>query len=217
MLNEVFMLYLVVLKCVGVILYILIIFFFFCVIFCVIFYCLEFVMRWEFVIEFFCVIELVVLVGYKWLGCGDKNIVDGVVVNVMCIMFNQVNIDGIIVIGEGEIDEVLMFYIGEKVGIGCGDVVDIVVDLIEGMCMMVMGQVNVLVVLVVGDKGCFFNVLDMYMEKLIVGLGVKGIIDLNLLLVDNLCNVVVVFGKLLSELMVMILVKLCYDVVIVEM
>lgn len=135
----------------------------------------------------------------------------------MCIMFNQVNIDGIIVIGEGEIDEVLMFYIGEKVGIGCGDVVDIVVDLIEGMCMMVMGQVNVLVVLVVGDKGCFFNVLDMYMEKLIVGLGVKGIIDLNLLLVDNLCNVVVVFGKLLSELMVMILVKLCYDVVIVEM
>lgn len=135
----------------------------------------------------------------------------------MCIMFNQVNIDGIIVIGEGEIDEVLMFYIGEKVGIGCGDVVDIVVDLIEGMCMMVMGQVNVLVVLVVGDKGCFFNVLDMYMEKLIVGLGVKGIIDLNLLLVDNLCNVVVVFGKLLSELMVMILVKLCYDVVIAEM
>lgn len=75
-------------------------------------------MKCELVIEFFCVIEVVVLVGYKWLGWGDKNVVDGVVVKVMCIMFNQVNIDGQIVIGEGEIDEVLMLYIGENVGIG---------------------------------------------------------------------------------------------------
>lgn len=71
--------------------------------------------------------------------------------------------------------------------------------------------------LVVGDKGCFFNASDMYMEKLIVGSGVKGIIDLNLSLADNLRNVAAAFGKSLSELTVTILVKLRYDVVIVEM
>lgn len=86
--NEAFMSYSVVSKRAGVISYILIIFFFFCVIFRVIFYCLEFVMRREFVIEFFRVIELAALVGYKWLGRGDKNIADGAAVNVMRIMFN---------------------------------------------------------------------------------------------------------------------------------
>ncbi len=71
---------------------------------------------------------------------------------------------------------VLMLYIGEKVN-GRGDAVDIAVDPIEGTRMTAMGQANALAVLAVGDKGCFLNVPDMYMEKLIVGPG-ASMIDL---------------------------------------
>ncbi len=107
----------------------------------------------------------------------------------MRIVLNQVNIDGTIVIGEGEIDEAPMLYIGEKVGTGKGDAVDIAVDPIEGTRMTAMGQANALAVLAVGDKGCFLNAPDMYMEKLIVGPGAKGAIDLSLPLEENLHNI----------------------------
>ena len=157
-------------------------------------------MRRELAIEFSRVTESAALAGYKWLGRGDKNTADGAAVNAMRIMLNQVNIDGTIVIGEGEIDEAPMLYIGEKVGTGRGDAVDIAVDPIEGTRMTAMGQANALAVLAVGDKGCFLNAPDMYMEKLIVGPGAKGTIDLNLPLADNLRNVAAALGKPLSEL-----------------
>lgn len=164
-------------------------------------------MRRELAIEFSRVTESAALAGYKWLGRGDKNTADGAAVNAMRIMLNQVNIDGTIVIGEGEIDEAPMLYIGEKVGTGRGDAVDIAVDPIEGTRMTAMGQANALAVLAVGDKGCFLNAPDMYMEKLIVGPGAKGTIDLNLPLADNLRNVAAALGKPLSELTVTILAK----------
>ena len=86
-------------------------------------------MKRELAIEFSLVTEAAALAGYKWLGRGDKNTADGAAVNAMRIMLNLVNIDGTIVIGEGEIDEAPMLYIGEKVGTGKGDAVDIAVDL----------------------------------------------------------------------------------------
>ena len=106
-------------------------------------------MRRELAIEFSRVTESAALAGYKWLGRGDKNTADGAAVNAMRIMLNQVNIDGTIVIGEGEIDEAPMLYIGEKVGTGRGDAVDIAVDPIEGTRMTAMGQANALAVLAV--------------------------------------------------------------------
>ena len=154
-------------------------------------------MRRELAIEFSRVTESAALAGYKWLGRGDKNTADGAAVNAMRIMLNQVNIDGTIVIGEGEIDEAPMLYIGEKVGTGRGDAVDIAVDPIEGTRMTAMGQANALAVLAVGDKGCFLNAPDMYMEKLIVGPAA--------------------LGKPLSELTVTILAKPRHDAVIAEM
>lgn len=105
-------------------------------------YCLEFAMRRELAIEFSRVTESAALAGYKWLGRGDKNTADGAAVNAMRIMLNQVNIDGTIVIGEGEIDEAPMLYIGEKVGTGRGDAVDIAVDPIEGTRMTAMGRLT---------------------------------------------------------------------------
>lgn len=174
-------------------------------------------MKRELAIEFSRVTEAAALAGYKWLGRGDKNVADGAAVNAMRIVLNQINIDGEIVIGEGEIDEAPMLYIGEKVGTGKGDAVDIAVDPIEGTRMTAMGQANALAVLAVGDKGTFLNAPDMYMEKLIVGSGAKGAIDLNLSLEDNLRNIASALEKPLGELTVTILAKPRHDETIKEM
>lgn len=171
-------------------------------------------MKRELAIEFSRVTEAAALAGYKWLGRGDKNAADGAAVHAMRIMLNKVDIDGEIVIGEGEIDEAPMLYIGEKVGTGEGDAVDIAVDPIEGTRMTAMGQANALAVLAVGDKGTFLNAPDMYMEKLIVGPGAKGAIDLNLPLEENLRRVAQALHKPLSELTVTLLAKPRHDTVI---
>ena len=174
-------------------------------------------MKRELAIEFSRVTEAAALAGYKWLGRGDKNQADGAAVNAMRIMLNKVDIDGRIVIGEGEIDEAPMLYIGEKVGTGNGDAVDIAVDPIEGTRMTAMGQANALAVLAVGDRGTFLHAPDMYMEKLIVGPGAKGHIDLNLPLEANLRNIAAALGKALEELTVTILAKPRHDGVIKQM
>ena len=174
-------------------------------------------MKRELAIEFSRVTEAAALAGYKWLGRGDKNTADGAAVHAMRIMLNQIDIDGQIVIGEGEIDDAPMLYIGEKVGTGKGDAVDIAVDPIEGTRMTAMGQANALAVMAVGDKGTFLHAPDMYMEKLVVGPGAKGVIDLNLSLETNLGNIAHALGKPLSELTVTILAKPRHDAIISEL
>ncbi|MGP6489335.1 class II fructose-bisphosphatase [Duffyella gerundensis] len=174
-------------------------------------------MKRELAIEFSRVTEAAALAGYNWLGRGDKNAADGAAVNAMRLMLNRVDIDGQIVIGEGEIDEAPMLYIGEKVGTGNGDAVDIAVDPIEGTRMTAMGQANALAVLAVGDKGSFLHAPDMYMEKLIVGPGAKGHIDLNLPLEENIRRVAAALNKPLSQLTVTILAKPRHDSVIKQL
>ncbi|WP_411704549.1 class II fructose-bisphosphatase [Edaphovirga cremea] len=174
-------------------------------------------MKRELAIEFSRVTEAAALAGYKWLGRGDKNAADGAAVHAMRIMLNQVDIDGQIVIGEGEIDEAPMLYIGERVGTGNGDAVDIAVDPIEGTRMTAMGQANALAVLAVGDKGTFLHAPDMYMEKLAVGPAARGSIDLNLPLAQNLKNIAEKLRKPMSELTVITLAKPRHDDIIREM
>ncbi len=174
-------------------------------------------MKRELAIEFSRVTEAAALAGYRWLGRGDKNAADGAAVNAMRIMLNTINIDGRIVIGEGEIDEAPMLYIGEQVGTGQGDAVDIAVDPIEGTRMTALGQANALAVLAVGDKGSFLHAPDMYMEKLIVGPGARGAIDLNLPLETNLKNIAIALGKPLTQLTVSILAKPRHDTVIAQL
>lgn len=174
-------------------------------------------MRRELAIEFSRVTEAAALAGYKWLGRGDKNIADGAAVAAMRHILNQIQIDGEIVIGEGEIDEAPMLYIGEKVGTGQGDAVDIAVDPIEGTRMTAMGQANALAVLAVGDKGSFLKAPDMYMEKLIVGPKARGAIDLDQALELNLKAVAKALGKPLSRLTVITLAKPRHDKAIKEM
>ncbi|OBT16423.1 fructose-1,6-bisphosphatase, class II [Vibrio sp. UCD-FRSSP16_10] len=173
-------------------------------------------MKRDLAIAFSRVTEGAALAGYKWLGRGDKNAADGAAVEVMRTLLNKTEISGEIVIGEGEIDDAPMLYIGEHVGIG-GDAVDIAVDPIEGTRMTAMGQSNALAVLAAGEKGSFLKAPDMYMEKLVVGPGAKGVIDLTKPLTENLVNVAKALGKELHELTVITLAKPRHDQVITDM
>ncbi|OXS16533.1 fructose-bisphosphatase class II [Zobellella denitrificans] len=162
------------------------------------------------------VTEAAALAGYAWLGRGDKNAADQAAVVAMRDLLNQSPIDGRIVIGEGEIDEAPMLYIGEHLGRG-GVAVDIAVDPIEGTRMTAMGQANALVVLAAGARGSFLSAPDMYMEKLVVGQGAKGSIDLQRSLADNARAVAKALGKPLSELTVATLAKPRHEAVIAEL
>lgn len=173
-------------------------------------------MKRDLAMAFSRVTEGAALAGYKWLGRGDKNAADGAAVEVMRTLLNKTDIRGEIVIGEGEIDEAPMLYIGEQVGLG-GDEVDIAVDPIEGTRMTAMGQSNALAVLAAGERGSFLKAPDMYMEKLVVGPGAKGCIDLDKPLQENLENVSAALHKPLSNLTVITLAKPRHDKVIAEM
>lgn len=165
-------------------------------------------------IEFSRVTEAAALAAYTWLGRGDKNAADDVAVKAMRYMLNLIHMDAEIVIGEGEIDEAPMLYVGEKVGSGLGELVSIAVDPIDGTRMTAMGQSNAISVLAAGGKNTFLKAPDMYMEKLVVGSNVKGIIDLNLPLEQNLRRIASKLGKSLSDLTVMVLAKPRHDAVI---
>ena len=168
-------------------------------------------------IEFSRVTEMAALAAHTWFGRGDKNAADDAAVKAMRYMLNLIHMDAEIVIGEGEIDEAPMLYIGEKVGSGMGELVSIAVDPIDGTRMTAMGQSNAISVLAAGDRNTFLKAPDMYMEKLVVGSDVKGMIDLTLPLEQNLRRVASKLGKSLSDLTVMVLAKPRHDAVIKQM
>ncbi|WP_434358018.1 class II fructose-bisphosphatase [Parasalinivibrio latis] len=173
-------------------------------------------MKRDLAMAFSRVTEGAALAGHKWLGRGDKNAADGAAVEVMRALLNQTEIAGEIVIGEGEIDDAPMLFIGEEVGMG-GDAVDIAVDPIEGTRMTAMGQSNALSVLAAGEKGSFLKAPDMYMEKLVVGQEAKGVIDIDKPLRENLAAIAKALGKPLDQLVVTTLAKPRHDNTIREM
>lgn len=176
-------------------------------------------MKRELALEFARVTEAAALAAHKWVGRGDKEAADQAAVDAMRTMLNRLSIDGEIVIGEGEIDEAPMLYIGEKVGRAYhsddeeeGEAtvytpVDIAVDPVEGTRMTAQGQANAVTVLAVGKKGSFLKAPDMYMEKLIVGPEAKGVIDLEKPLMENIEKVAKALGKTLQEMMIVVLDK----------
>ncbi len=174
-------------------------------------------MKRELAMEFSRTTEAAALASYKFLGCGDKNIADAAAVEAMRNELNNINIDGEIVIGEGEIDEAPMLYIGEKVGTKIGDKVEIAVDPIEGTRMVALGQSNAIAVLAVAEKDTFLKAPDMYMEKMCVGPKAVGSIDLKLPLLDNIKNVAKASDKELKDFTVVKLAKPRHNKVIKEM
>ncbi len=169
-------------------------------------------------LEFARVTETAALASEKWIGRGDKEAADQAAVDAMRAMLNEVDIVGEIVIGEGEIDQAPMLYIGEKVGReNATTEVDIAVDPIEGTRMTAKGQPNALVVMAIGNKGSFLKAPDMYMEKLVVGPEAKGIINLDLPLEENVRNVAKKLNKKLNEFVMVILDKPRHSQVILDL
>lgn len=125
------------------------------------------------------VTEAASLAAARWMGRGDKNGADGAAVDAMRMMLDTVDMDGVIVIGEGEKDEAPMLFNGERVGSGHGPRVDVAVDPIDGTRLLSLGRPNALAVVSVAPRGSMYNPRDIfYMEKIAVGPEAKGQIDL---------------------------------------
>jgi len=125
-------------------------------------------------------------------------------VDAMRKMFDTVNISGTVVIGEGELDEAPMLYIGEKVGAG-GDEVDIAVDPVEGTNLVAKGQPGSIAVIAIAPKGCLLHAPDMYMEKIAVGPRAKGCIDINAPVEENLRRVAKALQRDIDDITVVVL------------
>ncbi len=133
------------------------------------------------VLEMVRVTEAAAIAASKLVGRGDEKAADAAAVEAMRRAFDELEIDGTVVIGEGERDEAPMLYIGEKVGgaVGTGPQIDIALDPLEGTTITAKAGPNSLAVLAAAEKGCLLNAPDTYMEKLAVGPGYPdGIIDL---------------------------------------
>ena len=123
--------------------------------------------------------EAAALGAAPWTGRGDKNGADGGAVDAMRDMLNTIDIDGIVVIGEGEKDEAPMLFNGEIVGTGNGPQVDIAVDPIDGTTLLSLGRANAVSVIAASPRGSMYNPHDIfYMEKIAVGPEAKGKVDL---------------------------------------
>ena len=117
---------------------------------------------------------------FKFIGKNDKISADQAAVDNMRIEFNKMDIDGTIVIGEGEMDEAPMLFIGEKVGTKKGQKIDIAVDPLEGTNFVAKNLPNAFSMLAATEKGNLFFAPDTYMEKIAVGSGLpKNLVDLD--------------------------------------
>ena len=133
------------------------------------------------VLELVRVTEAAAIAASELIGRGDEKAADAAAVEAMRKAFDQLEIDGTVVIGEGERDEAPMLYIGEKVGgaPGKGPKIDIALDPLEGTTITAKAGPNALAVLAAAEEGCLLNAPDTYMDKLAVGPGYpEGIIDL---------------------------------------
>lgn len=158
----------------------------------------------ELSMEFVRVTEAAAVACGRLIGKGDKNGADGLAVDAMRQMFDTVNISGTVVIGEGEMDEAPMLYIGEKVGAG-GPEVDIAVDPVEGTNLTAKGQNGAIAVMAIAPRGCLLHAPDMYMDKIAVGPRAKGCIDINAPVKENLARVAKALGREIADLNVVVL------------
>ena len=132
------------------------------------------------------VTEAAALKSARWMGRGVKAEADDAATMAMRTVFDTIPMQGTVVIGEGEMDEAPMLYIGEKLGTGDGPGVDVAVDPLEGTDIVAQGYWNALSVIAIADKGTLLHAPDMYMNKIAVGPEAIGMIDINAPTMDNL-------------------------------
>ena len=152
------------------------------------------------------VTEAAAMAAARWMGRGDKEGADGAAVDAMRAVLDSVQMDGIVVIGEGEKDEAPMLYNGENVGDGNGPLADVAVDPIDGTTLTALGRANAIAVLAVSDRGTMFNPGPcVYMEKIAVGPDCVGVVDINASVTENLQAVAKAKGERVRDITVVIL------------
>lgn len=152
------------------------------------------------------VTEMAAIAAYEHMGKGDEKAADQAAVTAMRMALGQVNIEGTVVIGEGERDKAPMLYIGEKVGSGNGPKVDIALDPLEGTTLCATGGSNSMAVIAMSEGGGLLNAPDIYMEKIAIGYNFsEQIIDLDDSPKTNLTNLAKVKKCGIEDLVVVIL------------
>jgi fructose-1,6-bisphosphatase II len=156
-------------------------------------------------LEFVRVTEAAAIASSRLLGRGDPNAADQAATTAMREGFARIVMDGVVVIGEGERDEAPMLFIGERVGTGEEPAVDIALDPLECTNSVAYGRPNALSVVAVAPRGQFLHAPDTYMEKIAVGPGAVGAIDIRRSPEENLHAVAAAKGLPVQDLTVAIL------------
>jgi fructose-1,6-bisphosphatase II len=159
----------------------------------------------ELALEIVRVTEAAAIASAKWMGMGKKNEADQAATTAMRAMFDTVNMDGCVVIGEGEMDEAPMLYIGERLGTGVAPEVDIAVDPLEGTNILAKGLWNAMSVIAIAPKGTLLHAPDMYMEKIAVGPQAAGKVHIDAPVRENIENVAKATGKQISDVVAVVL------------
>lgn len=150
--------------------------------------------------------EAAAIAAYKLMGRGDEKLADRVAVDAMRTELNKLDIDGTVVIGEGERDEAPMLYIGEKVGTGKGHKVDVALDPLEGTTILATGKNNALSVLALTEQGHFLHAPDVYMDKIAIGFDFpERLIDIDNSVKQNLQNIALAKKCNISDLITLVL------------
>lgn len=154
------------------------------------------------------VTESAALSAARWLGLGNKEGGDGAAVDAMRLSFNSLDINGTVIIGEGEKDHAPMLYNGEKIGTGEGAKLDIAVDPVEGTNLLALGRPNSISVIGACAAGTMYNPgPSYYMQKIAVGPEARNVIDIDAPVKDNLKNIAKARGKDIHDLVVFVLDK----------
>ncbi len=169
-------------------------------------------------LDFLRVTEAAALSSARWVGRGDRNAADQAACEGMRTELNDMDMRGVIVIGEGERDEAPMLFIGEELGSGTGPVVQIAVDPLEGTNLCANGTPNAIAVLAatIEGEGRLMHAPDCYMEKLVVGPECVGVIDITLPPRVNLRLMAKALGKEMDELTIGVLERPRHDDLIAE-
>ena len=163
------------------------------------------------------VTEAAALSASRWMGRGDEKSADQAAVDAMRQALNNLQIQGIVRIGEGERDEAPMLFIGEEVGAGEGPKIDIALDPLEGTTITAKGGNNALAVIAMAEEGGFLNAPDTYMEKIAIGHSLPdGLVDLDEKVEVNLKELARAKGTDISDLVVCILDRPRHDEIIVK-
>jgi len=152
------------------------------------------------------VTEAAALSAGRYMGMGDKNLVDQAAVDAMRSALGRISMDGVVVIGEGEKDEAPMLYLGERIGDGSAWKVDVAVDPIDGTTSVARGLPGAISVVALSTRGSMsFPQHVMYMDKIVVGSDARDAIDINVPVAVNLKNIAAAMNREVQDVTVVVL------------